>query len=532
MGPQTALPLPAGYTNTEEYVEALLHFVTFSDLFQLLVGGVHILDFFARSPDLYEWLLDAAWRQWFELHELQDLLDFFLREDMGIFMLEGIYTDSWRGKRLPPESLIKYIAAIRDLSLARDFRTPQTSENGVSHNNCDAIPRHTASGMNVKKKHEVDYFVRYVQKLTVDIAATTDMPITHIVDFGSGQNYLGRTLASPPYNKQVIAVESKPHNVARSKKLDIFAKIAPKPIIMVNKKQFRAEQEKKLKTSTKHNALSPDGTIKSDLKSINGATAISKPSLSHFNRSQVSRASSAVGSIQYVHHKLEDGKLAAVVVEIFEGSETDNEISINQEYHQPNSADETRVSLVVAGKSRQYHNPNLMVISLHSCGNLSHHGLRSLVLNPSVSAVCLVGCCYNLVTERLSSPTYKLPSLRPTLPSDPNSINGLNGDPHGFPMSARFCHYLGPHGSGVHFNITARMMAVQAPQNWGPEDSEGFFKRHFYRALLQKIFLDRGVVQAPARSAKWGEDYQGYVVGGKCPKVPVADRHSLSLSAT
>lgn len=43
-------------------------------------------------------------------------------------------------------------------------------------------------------------------------------------------------------------------------------------------------------------------------------------------------------------------------------------------------------------------------------------------------------------------------------------------------------------------NITARMMAVQAPQNWTEKESDSFFTRHFYRALLQKVFLDREVV--------------------------------------
>ena len=49
-------------------------------------------------------------------------------------------------------------------------------------------------------------------------------------------------------------------------------------------------------------------------------------------------------------------------------------------------------------------------------------------------------------------------------------------------------------------------MAVQAPFNWGAADSELFFTRHFYRALLQRIFLDRGVVSAPL-------DEQGLVGG-------------------
>jgi hypothetical protein len=47
----------------------------------------------------------------------------------------------------------------------------------------------------------------------------------------------------------------------------------------------------------------------------------------------------------------------------------------------------------------------------------------------------------------------------------------------------------------VRMNITARMMAVQAPGNWGREDSEAFFTRHFYRTLLQKVLLDRGVIK-------------------------------------
>jgi hypothetical protein len=70
-------------------------------------------------------------------------------------------------------------------------------------------------------------------------------------------------------------------------------------------------------------------------------------------------------------------------------------------------------------------------------------------------------------------------------------------------MSDHFATYEHPdgrnssHGPGVRLNITARMMAVQAPQNWSQHDSDAFFTRHFYRALLQRIFLDRGIVKAP-----------------------------------
>jgi hypothetical protein len=40
-------------------------------------------------------------------------------------------------------------------------------------------------------------------------------------------------------------------------------------------------------------------------------------------------------------------------------------------------------------------------------------------------------------------------------------------------------------------------MAVQAPYNWGPVDSEAFFTRHFFRALLQRIFVDHGIIPQP-----------------------------------
>jgi hypothetical protein len=43
------------------------------------------------------------------------------------------------------------------------------------------------------------------------------------------------------------------------------------------------------------------------------------------------------------------------------------------------------------------------------------------------------------------------------------------------------------------------MMAVQAPQNWTEKESDAFFTRHYYRALLQKVFLDRGVVSKMKR---------------------------------
>ena len=112
---------------------------------------------------------------------------------------------------------------------------------------------------------------------------------------------------------------------------------------------------------------------------------------------------------------------------------------------------------------------------------------------PQMKTRAIVGCCYNLLTERLGPPTYKHPYMRP-------SLQALNGrviresqrrDPTGFPMSDRFCNYR---DMGIRQNITARMMACQAPYNWTQAESDNFFNRPFYRAVLQKIFLDPGVI--------------------------------------
>jgi hypothetical protein len=118
------------------------------------------------------------------------------------------------------------------------------------------------------------------------------------------------------------------------------------------------------------------------------------------------------------------------------------------------------------------------------------------------------------MTEKLGPPTYKHAFLRPTL----QAVNGRlareseKHDPQGFPMSQKFSTY---EGDGVRLNITARMMACQAPQNWTEKESAGFFSRHFYRAVLQKIFLDRGVVKKVRHTDDQGKPQESTAASNK-----------------
>ena len=231
---------------------------------------------------------------------------------------------------------------------------------------------------------------------------------------------------------------------------------------MRNKKAFRAGFDDSNGVVVPKELPTPPPELSSD-----AGTATTSPASGELEQTKYGK-----GTIQYINQRLLGGDLAGVISQI------------------PSTPDTPA---------------KIMTISLHSCGNLLHHGLRSLALSPSVKAVALVGCCYNLLTERLGPATYKHPELRPIHPRVERE--GKACDPDGFPMSERLCNYnssnleSGTGEQGVRLNITARMMAVQAPQNWGEKDSDAFFTRHFYRALLQKVFLDHGVIGPPKAGA-------------------------------
>jgi hypothetical protein len=127
------------------------------------------------------------------------------------------------------------------------------------------------------------------------------------------------------------------------------------------------------------------------------------------------------------------------------------------------------------------------------------------------------------VTEKLTRPSYKLPGLRPVEASEgTDNEHPANspfpfrapGDPHGYPMSNRLTEQTPP----ITLNITARMMAVQAPTNWTKDDSESFFTRHYYRALLQRVFLDRGCIDPPP-AVDTDREYHALLGGGTAPIV-------------
>ena len=274
----------------------------------------------------------------------------------------------------------------------------------------------------------MENFSAFVDGLVSDVNARSEPTgggaITHILDFGSGQAYLSRTLAKK-YGHNVVGIESRPANIEGAKEMDTrFDNLAEKRERKGRKRQQNWESTPRVTTDDAPPTEETAPTTTNDRKG---------------------------GTLQYIQKRVSGNDLTPITTLI------------------PSSTPKS-----------------LLLISLHSCGNLLHHGLTSFTTTSSVKACALIGCCYNLLTEK-SGATYKPPlrSLHPRL-----ATTSAAADPDGFPLSQRFTHAH----PAVHLNITARMMACQAPSNWTASTSEAFFTRHFFRALLQRIFFDRGLV--------------------------------------
>ncbi|MBE3109842.1 MAG: methyltransferase, partial [Acidobacteria bacterium] len=222
MTPDNPLPHSDEFRSPDEYVDALLDFTSSSPLFQTLCGGVHILDFFTSEQSLFTSILPPEWHDFLTHCPPPELLNLLARDD-----LDG---DLARAGREPPETFVEYIRTIRRLSLGRDL-TPKKQKLPV-------LPRPVAVGMNPKKVHEVTNFSDYVDRLLKNMSRSGH-DITHLVDFGSGQNYLGRSLGSPPYNHHVVAVEGREENIAGAKSYDMAARLAKKPTVVRNKKLYQ-----------------------------------------------------------------------------------------------------------------------------------------------------------------------------------------------------------------------------------------------------------------------------------------------------
>ncbi|KND04811.1 uncharacterized protein SPPG_00514 [Spizellomyces punctatus DAOM BR117] len=142
-----------------------------------------------------------------------------------------------------------------------------------------------------------------------------------------------------------------------------------------------------------------------------------------------------------------------------------------------------------------------LLCGLHACGDLSAALVRHFLMSDARVLVS-VGCCYNHLTEEgpdpCIPPKYQLPDSPPPrrrpAPPSPLCETGERGlivtHSAGFPLSK----YVW--SQGVSLGFTARMLACQATCRWTQQGdaAKESFSRHFYRALLQLIILEKELI--------------------------------------
>ncbi|KAF9968352.1 Methyltransferase-like protein 25 [Mortierella alpina] len=113
---------------------------------------------------------------------------------------------------------------------------------------------------------------------------------------------------------------------------------------------------------------------------------------------------------------------------------------------------------------------------LHACGDLTSNMIK-LFLESSATCLFSVGCCYHWITERYDR--------------DGNIV--ISDGTHGFPLSAAFNRYK------AHLGEHAKMIACQSPERWlkYQKESEDAIHGHYFRALLHKLMVERGLYPGP-----------------------------------
>ncbi|KAF9303467.1 hypothetical protein BGZ74_003674 [Mortierella antarctica] len=113
---------------------------------------------------------------------------------------------------------------------------------------------------------------------------------------------------------------------------------------------------------------------------------------------------------------------------------------------------------------------------LHACGDLTSNMVK-LFLESSATCLFSVGCCYHWITERY----------------DKDGQVVLNDGSHGFPLSSVF------NTRKAHLGDHAKMIACQSPERWLPyqKESEDAIHGHYFRALLHKLMVEKGLYPGP-----------------------------------
>ena len=116
-----------------------------------------------------------------------------------------------------------------------------------------------------------------------------------------------------------------------------------------------------------------------------------------------------------------------------------------------------------------------LLTGLHACGSLSEHMVRLSTSVPCISRLAVVGCCYNHISPLSTS----------------NSL--------GFPISSFM------RSNNLNLSTSALITGCQAPTNWTHNPDSLFGRKHWYRAVLEKLLHDKKLAnQEGQKRLVWG----------------------------
>ncbi|KAG9693557.1 hypothetical protein KCU95_g14173, partial [Aureobasidium melanogenum] len=115
-----------------------------------------------------------------------------------------------------------------------------------------------------------------------------------------------------------------------------------------------------------------------------------------------------------------------------------------------------------------------LITGLHACGSLSEHMIRLSTTVQCITHLAVVGCCYNHI--------------------NPASTE----NPKGFPISSFM------RTNELNLSTSALITGCQAPTNWIHNPDSIFARKHWYRAVLEKLLHDKKLVQEGNQRPVWG----------------------------
>ncbi|XP_032222309.2 probable methyltransferase-like protein 25 isoform X2 [Nematostella vectensis] len=417
---------------TQVYTDVLCKIKSYLESKREIIDA-HNVDFFTQN--LWEKCLPEG---------LRNDLDLLTQEELSRLPSLYLYDDDENYEDSSCSELRKFLTEARSVQLSgiEFVRTRRGMGDGDLQ-----MPLYM---MTPKKSHEVSVMAHVVNQIASQVKAEK------VLDLGSGKGYLSQALALD-YGLTVTGVDSKDMNTQNAVKRSM--------------KLLKALQGRMRKENKSHN-MADDSSGRKDTKS---ATICSK-------KSDITEQTIDIMCVKdnpcghFVHSDNKSPINMGLKSDLKEKCISSSYTPITQyvDVSAFQSGD-------LFGLSTEDTDPRLVLVGLHTCGDLAPTAIKLFIGDESVKALCLVGCCYHLLSQAGSG-----------------DIQG--GDP-GFPMS----EYLQREKFTLSRNAT--MVAQQAADKIATL-SKLPPKSVFYRAVLQVILKEK--FQLDTRGQHVGR------IGSKC----------------